>query len=348
MPVQYLYEEPQMAKCIEITVPVVIAAADVEVVVDNIVTLPELAQKVDRIIASVRDLSGTPVFTEETPSGDVVLAQLGGQPREVTVRKVVVSGTLHKQIFYVNKNDEVKHTSEDITFSKMVELKEPRKVANRRDVFVQFHNVDIDVNFELQRASRLHQTVVVNVTAKAVEDRQIFVQTCPRPRECPAGNLVRDGGIESWADAAHPVFWGASNVAQTTVVHTGSYAAEVGRLNPLLPGSLFQMVNRGIVGGRQYRLSYWVREDVLGAGVSAFTLNAEVVFFNEKGMQVGIGTQTLQSTGIPDAAYSQVQFVTPRTDDEVTSAMVRFSFTPGNVNTNTVKIDDVVLECLQM
>lgn len=345
VPQQFLFTEVQPVKCIEIKVPVVIATADVEQVVDNIVTLPELAQKVDRIIASIRDLKGTPVFTDETKAGDIFLVQLGSPLREVTVRKVIVSGTLHKQIFFVNKNNELRHVSEDIPFTKMVELKEPKMVDNRRDVFIQFHNIDVDVNFDLQRASRLHQTAVIQLTAKVVEDRQIFVQTCPRPRECPPGNRLRDGGIEVWADATHPVFWGASNVAQTTVVHGGSYAAELGRLNPTLPGSLFQMVSRGIVAGRQYRLTFWVKEDVLGQ-VGNFSLNAEVIFFDENGIQIGVGSQSLNCANIPDTAYSQVQFTTPITDENVASAMVRFSFIPGPGNSNTVKIDDVMLECV--
>jgi len=351
VPTQFLFSEVQPVKCIEIKVPVVVAEADVEAVVDSIATLPELAMKVDRIIASVRDLKGTPVFVEEDEftTGPILSVELGErEPRRIVVKKVVVSGTLHKQIFFVNKNNEVKHTSEDIPFSKLVELKEPRRVVKRRDVFVDFKNIDIDVNFELQRASRLHQTVVLSMTAKAVEDRQIFVQTCPKPRECPAGNLLRDGGIEAWADAAHPVFWGASNVAQTTNSHSGSFAAEIGRLNTLLPGSLFQMVHTGVVSGRQYRLTFFVMEDVFGAGVSDFSLNAEVIFYDRFGVQVGVGSQAVASTAIPETAYTQVQFVTPRTDDNVASALVRFSFIPGPTNTNTVKIDDVMLECVPM
>ncbi|MCL6634379.1 MAG: DUF3794 domain-containing protein [Peptococcaceae bacterium] len=349
MPVEFFFTETQPVRCIEIKVPVVVAEADVEVVVDSTVTLPELAVKVDKIIASVRDLKGTPVFTEEDEqtTGPITVVELGEhEPRRVVVKKVVVSGTLHKQIFYVNKNNEVRHTSEDLTFSKLVELKEPRRVHRKREVFIDFKNIDIDVNFELQRASRLHQTAVLSLIAKAVEDRQIFVQTCPRPKECPAGNLLRDGGLDAWADATHPVFWGASNVAQTTVAHSGSFAAEIGRLNTTLPGSLFQMVHRGIVGGRQYRLTFWVKEDAYGANISAFTLNAEVVFFDANGVQVGIGSQSLASTAIPDTAYSQVQFVTPSADENVASAMVRFSFIPAAGNTNTVKVDDVTLECV--
>ncbi len=348
VPAQFLFTEVQPVRCVEIKVPVVVEAVEVQAVIDNHVTLPELAIKIDKIIASVRDLQGTPVFVDETQSGDIVLIPYGDTQREVMVKKVIIKGTLHKQIFYVNKNNEVRHTSEDIPFTKMVDLKQPRRVMNKSDVFAQFHSIDVDINWELTRPSRLHQTAVIILTAKVVEDRQIFVQTCPRPRECPPGNRLRDGGLEIWADATHPVFWGASNVAQTTTVHSGSFAAELGRLNPLLPASLFQMVTNGIVGGRQYRLTFWTKEDVLGQGVSNFSLTAEVVFFDEAGVQIGIGAQSLTGQSIPDTAYTQVQFVTPRTDDNVASAMVRFSYTPAAGNCNTAKIDDVVLECVPL
>ena len=348
VPQQFFLTEQQFVRCIEIKVPVVIEAAEVQVVVDNHVTLPELAIKIDKIIASVRDLRGNLVFVDETKSGDVVLVPGHKHHRDVKVRKIIISGTLHKQIFYVNKNNEVRHTAEDIPFTKMIDLSKPKDVDNRNDVFVQFHSIDVDINWELVRASRLHQTAVIILTAKVAEDCQIYVQTCPRPRECPEGNLARDGGLEVWADAAHPVFWGASNVAQTTISHGGSFAAELGRLNPQLPGSLFQMVSRGIVAGRQYRLTFYIREDVLGSGHSGFTLNAEVLFFDESGLQIGVGSQSLSSSSIPETAYTQVQITTPITRDNVASAMIRFSFTPSHGNTNTAKVDDVVLECVPL
>jgi hypothetical protein len=68
----------------------------------------------------------------------------------------------------------------------------------------------------------------------------------------------------------------------------------------------------------------------------------------QNGIQIGIGTQTVNSAGIPETSYSQVQFVTPVTGSNVSSAMIRFSFTPGHGNTNTVKIDDVMLECVPL
>lgn len=349
VPSQFFFSETQPVQCIEIKVPVVIEAVDIEQVVDSAVTLPELALKIDHITASIRDLRGTPVFVDQLSSGDIVLVPTISPEREVFVKKVIVSGIIHKQIFYVNKHNEVRHFAEDIRFTKMQELSRSIKVKNRSDVFIQFHNIDVDINWELPRASKLRQTAVVQLTAKVSEDRQIFVQICPSPKVCPAGTLIRDGGLEGWADPYHPVFWGASNVQQTTFAHSGTYAAELGMLNPTLPGSLFQMTSHGIVSGRQYRLTFWVAEDVnplrASTAVSAFNLTAEVVFFDSNGVQIGIGSERLDSTGIPDGAYTQVQFVTPVTSQHARSAMVRFSFIPAAGNTNTAKIDDVVLEC---
>ncbi len=350
VPSQFFFSETQPVQCIEIKVPVVIEAVDIEQVVDSTITLPELALKVDHITASVRDLRGTPVFVDQLASGDIVLVPIISPEREVYVKKVIVSGTIHKQIFYVNKNNEVRHFAEDLPFTKMQELRRSVKVTNRNDVFIQFHNIDVDINWELPRPSRLRQTAVIQLTAKLVEDRQIYVQVCPSPKVCPAGTLIRDGGLEGWADPYHPIFWGASNVQQTTFAHSGTYAAEIGLINPTLPGSLFQMTSHGIVSGRQYRLTFWVAEDVNPLGinataVSAFDLTAEVVFFDRSGVQIGVGSERLSSTSIPDGAYTQVQFVTPVTSQNAQSAMVRFSFIPAPGNTNTAKIDDVVLEC---
>ncbi|MDD4169507.1 MAG: DUF3794 domain-containing protein [Desulfotomaculaceae bacterium] len=346
MPEQYYYAEEQPVRCVELRLPLVIESVDVESVIDSTLTLPELAIKIDKIVASVRDVKATPVFVDETHSGDWVLVHKGQHHphRDLFVKKIIVSGILHKQIFYVNKNNEVRHTSEDLPFSKMQELDEPRRVDNKNDVFVEFRNIDVDISWELHRASRVRQTALVQLTAKVMEEREIYVQTCPPRDEMPHGNLVKDGGFEAWAGPYSPIFWGGSNVAQTSQSHSGSYAAELGLLNPAIAGALFQMIRKGVAADCEYRLSFWVKEDALGNN-SNFTLTAEVVYFDEYGMQIGIGSETLTSAGIPDNGYSQVQVTAPMTDESVESIMVRFNFNPGANNTNTVKIDDVKLEC---
>jgi hypothetical protein len=345
---EYFYTESQPVRCLEIKVPVVVAKTNIEVAVDVIKDMPELVLKVDRIEATVRDLKGKPFFVEEVSPGEYELVPMKDKERNVLVKKVVVSGTLHKQIFYVNKNNESKHVGEDVPFTKLVELQELKPVQNKKDVFVQFHNVDAEVNWELPRASRLHQTGIIEMTVKVVEDRQIFVQTCPTPGVVPPGNLLKDGGLEIWADPTHPVFWGASNVARCDIAHSGSYSAELGALSPIRPASLYQMVTTGIMGGRQYRLSFWARENKKDGmmPVSAFVLNAEVVFFNQHGVQVGIGSQVVPSGQVPETNFTQIQFVTHMTDDSVASALVRFTYVPEPGNTNMVKIDDVILESL--
>lgn len=357
MPEQYYYTEVQPVRCIAIRVPLVIESVDVEAVVDNVYTIPELAVRVDKIKASIRDLSATPVFVDEahhhhdnynSKDNEYIMVHHDSHHpfRELYLKKIIVTGTLHKQIFYVNRNNEVKHLSEDVPFSKLVELREPVLVQNKNDVFIQFRHVDVDTNWELHRACRLHQTAVIQATARVSEDRKIYVQTCPSPDEEPVGNLLRDGEMEAWAGDCAPVFWGASNVSRTSTAHSGSYAAELGRLNPQSSGSLFQMVHKRVVCDRQYRLSFWVREDLLGQR-SDFTLTAEVVFYDLYGTQIGVATETLSSASIPDNSYTQIQLATPVSDRNVDSILVRFNFMPGKGNTNTVKIDDAKLECMR-
>jgi hypothetical protein len=73
VPSQFLFTEPATVRCLEIKVPVVLEAVDIEQVVDSTITLPELAMKIDHITASVRDLKGTPVFVDQLASGDIIL-----------------------------------------------------------------------------------------------------------------------------------------------------------------------------------------------------------------------------------------------------------------------------------
>ena len=77
-----------------------------------------------------------------------------------------------------------------------------------------------------------------------------------------------------------------------------------------------------------------------GAGHSAFTLQAEVLFFDENGVQIGIGSADLvQHINTGNGLFPGSDYYAHH-QDIVESAMVRFSFMPSQGNTNTVKIDD--------
>jgi len=180
-----------------------------------------------------------------------------------------------------------------------------------------------------------------------VEERQIFVQVCPSPEECPVGNLLQDPGIEQWASSTVPIFWGATgNVQRTNIAHDGSYAAELGLPNPNDMAAIYQFVRRGIVSGRQYRLTFWARENTVLGGISNFSLTAEVLFYNQSGIQIGAAAQNFSGLNISDDVYTQFHIVSGRTPQGTASALVRFTFNPAPNNTSTLKIDSVNLECL--
>lgn len=353
MPIQYFYSEPDNVLCVKIKVPVVLAEEEVQVVVDNIATLPELAQKVDHIDARLDDFEARPIFVHE--NGDrwnSVIEEQGWKrfgwhchDRQPVVKKVLVSGTLHKQIFYVDKNDHVKHVGEDIPFSKDVTLDEPQLVVNEDDVFIQLHNKKIDMRWELRRGSRLHQTGVMIFRIKVVEERQIFVQVCPRvDKKCLSGiNLLKDGNFEAWGTDTTPIFWGASNVVRA------NGGAEMGdTAND--PASLFQTVTDNIVARGTYRLCFDAMERPgrlnLGGGTASFSLTAEMVFYNRFGKQIEYVAQTYTAGQIPDGNTTRL-CISGEAPMGTASVLVRFSFDPNQLNCSAVLIDNVMLECIR-
>jgi spore coat assembly protein SafA len=113
------------------------------------VTLPITAKKIFRILPTVRDVTA-----------------------EVREDTVIVRGVIHKQIFLVDEGDLVRHASEDIPFTKTVDIPGAK---NGHDVQVNV-NVILD-DFELidPPSSRLRQTVIVEAFVKVTETLQIEV-----------------------------------------------------------------------------------------------------------------------------------------------------------------------------
>jgi hypothetical protein len=358
MPIQYFYSEPDNVLCVKIKVPVVLAEEEVQVVVDNITTLPELAQKIDHIDARLDEFNARPVFLHENGDRWISVIEEEGwdrfgwkwsEHRQPVVKKVLVDGVLHKQIFYVDKNDHVKHFGEDIPFSKDVTLDVAQPVVDEDDVFVQLHNKKIDMRWDLRRGSRLQQTGVMIFQIKVVEERQIFVQVCPRlDRKCMRGvNLVKDGTFDAWATNTTPVFWGAGNVLR---YNEGALLGNI----PNEPASLFQFIDRQtprIVPTGQYRLCFDAREvpgfrEVLG-GTASFTLTVELLFYDELGNFIAGETESWSTAQIPDNGFQNfcLNAIAP---EEAREALVRFNFEPNALNTSAVIIDNVKLECLRV
>jgi len=361
MPIQYFYSEPDNVLCVKIKVPVVLAEEEVQVIVDNVANLPELAQKIDHIDARLDDFDARPVFMHENGDRWVSVIEQEGwdrfgwhfdDHRQPVVRKVLVSGTLHKQIYYVDKDDHVKHVGEDIPFTDDVTLDVAQPVVNEDDVYVQLHHKKIDMRWELRRGSRVHQTGVMIFQVKVVEERQIFVQVCPNlDRNCARGvNLLKDGNLEVWGTNTTPVFWGASNVLR---YNNGALLGNI----PNEDASIFQTINRQGGGGNnivptaEYRLCFDAEEiprfrEVLG-GTASFTLTAELLFYDAFGNLVNGETKNWNAGQITDGTFNNFCF-NATAPEEAREALVRFTFEPNSLNTSAVVIDNVKLECLRV
>jgi len=352
MPIQFEFTEPEIVTCMKVVTPVVLSDVEAQILIDQTVHLPELAKKIDHIDGFVKDLEVEPVFIHEGLGNWHMVI-----PREwhnhfmhchggvSVIKKVIVSGILHKQVYYVDKEDHVKHVQEEIHFSKMVELSAPQPVLDEDEVTIRHFKPRIDVQWDLIRGGRLQQTGVVLIRLKIVEERQIFVQVCPSPEVCPVGNLLEDPSLEHWAGKV-PLFWGAANVRPTHVAHSGSFAAELGVV-PTQEAALFQTIRTNIQAGRSYKLSFWAREDF--TGTSNYSLTAEVRFFDRMGMAIDGASSSFPGSAIPDNGYQQFTISTPAAPINAVTAIVRFTFMPNTslpANTSMVKIDDVDFSCV--
>lgn len=357
MALEYFYREPENVLCVKVSLPVVLAEEELQVVVDNVTHLPELAKKVDHIDARLMDLDCRPIFVHEDGDRWISIIEREGwdqfgwhfsaHGRQPVVKKLLVEGTLHKQIFYVNREDNVRHFAEDIDFAKEITLADPAPVVDEDNVFCRFWKRKIDVRWDLRGASRLSQTGVIIIRVKVVEERQVWVQVCPRREKmCPRGvNLLMDGGFEQWGSNTDPLFWGASNVVRSEEANTGSFSAELGA-DPGQDAAVFQTVNN-VVPGFEYRLCFYARENVAEvAPFASFTLEAELSFFDEAGAEIRSRRESFLATQIPDEGFRRF-CIDATAPEDAQMAVVRFTFIPNANNTSMVKIDDVSLECIR-
>lgn len=344
MPIQYFYNEPDNVLCVKIKVPVVLAETEVQVIVDNVAILPELAQKIDHIDARIVDFEARPVFVHENGGRwSSVIAEEGwerfgwhwNRHRQPIVKKVLISGTLHKQIYYVDKNDHVKHVGEDIPFTKDTSLAMPQIVVNEDDVFVQLHHKAIDMRWDLSKGSRLSQTGLLIFQVKVVEERQIFVQVCPQLNDrCPANvNLLKDGRIQAWATDTVPIFWSGSNILRYSSALLGAKPSE--------PATLFQTITSArpsVAPNSRYRFCFDAKEipDYKKAphGMAAYTLTAEVLLLDEFGRVIATENKSWQASQISDDSFTNFCF-NGQTPEETREALVRFSFEPIDADSQT-------------
>lgn len=353
MPIEFNMPVPETLRCMKVKLPLVLADVEAQVEVDNTTHMPELAKKVDHIDVWVQDLEADPVFIHEDESSWSISFSKKWphhcceKPGRALVKKVIVHGVLHKQIYYVNQNDQVMHHGEDIPFTKMIELDEPEPVIDVDDVVAQFHKSKVDITWDLVRPSRLQQTGIIVVRVKVVEERQIFIAVCPPMEECPRVNLLRDPSFEQWIGDI-PVAWGAINVLRVTDnPHSGSYAARLGA-NVNAQAAVFQIV-RKVTPNHSYRLCFWARRGTL-LGVTPtcdFIVTASVVYYDAEG-NVLVNLQHEWDDSTIGSAWTQLCFDAGPPPMEVSYAQVFIAFRPEAGNTACfVVIDDASLTCIR-
>ncbi len=154
----------------------VLAETTAQVLVDDVVTLPQAAEKIDEIVASVRDLH---CF--------------------VIANKVIFQGTLHKQIFFVDLNGFVRHVGVDIPFSGFVDT--PGVPAGAT---CQVTAEVVFVTFELLTPTQMRETVVIHINIVVTDtpgNTLTFTDTLPvQPlRFGPKGTChVCEAGFHTW------------------------------------------------------------------------------------------------------------------------------------------------------
>ena len=148
----------------------VIAETTAQVLVDDTITLPRPAEKIDEIVARVKDLN---CFVIDD--------------------KVIFQGILHKQIFFVDTEGIVRHVGVDIPFSGFVDLPGVQAGATcRLTARIEF------INFQLLSATQLRETVVI-VVSVSVTDEVNNMTVCtntlpPQPLRFAEPNTVRVKG----------------------------------------------------------------------------------------------------------------------------------------------------------
>lgn len=115
---------------------------------------------------------------------DRIKAELLESRDHVFSNKIVKQGTIRKEVFYVNPENQLRFLSEDVPFMLTVEIPgfEPNAFTE-----VQNHLLDIDVDYHLTPARQcipgcLKQIIVAHILVKASEWRQVDVVTGFRQR----------------------------------------------------------------------------------------------------------------------------------------------------------------------
>jgi hypothetical protein len=129
-------------------VETVIGENTTQILVENVFTLPIPTIKIREIVASIRDLT-----------------------TEVIENKVIIQGTLHKQIFFIGEDNLEHHQAEDVPFSTFVDIPGATPGMN-----VHVNSTIETILFELESRHALRQKVVIEFFVKVTETQQLQVQ----------------------------------------------------------------------------------------------------------------------------------------------------------------------------
>ncbi|RYD06199.1 hypothetical protein N752_04740 [Desulforamulus aquiferis] len=221
------------------------------------------------------------------------------------IRRINVTGTLHKQVYYVDRDDDVRHVGEDVPFRKSIELRPPLVVGAPQNIDIDFRDVDVDLSFEMLKASRVQQIANITFILKITEDQQVFIQTCSPPDDLIGQQVLSNTGFEAFAGNVLAV-WGGSNYVVGQPGRTnGTYSVGLGGppanpqdptapfANPANVASLVQQIPPGALRpGLRYEFCFYIQEVIplLGATVD-YTVEARVVFIDDVG-------RIINSTGV--------------------------------------------------
>lgn len=128
-----------------IKVDFVVGENNVQVLRETMVTLPRPAIKIRNIVATVTDLVA-----------------------EVIPDKVIIQGIIHKQIFFVDAENVVRHQAEDVPFSTFVEIAGADQGMNVQVIPTVEH-----ISFRLLTATLLEQKVVLEIFVKVTQTLEV-------------------------------------------------------------------------------------------------------------------------------------------------------------------------------
>jgi len=150
-------------------------------------TKPYIKTKTERIktLKVIGEKVGQVVVENKIPINAIKIDRINAELKETTdhifKNKIVKQGIIHKQIFYVDPENVVRHTTEDIPFMLTVDI--PGVCPENPYLDVQNYLLDIDVDYTLNPPSCpgelaiLIQKVVAHILVKVSEWVQLDVVT---------------------------------------------------------------------------------------------------------------------------------------------------------------------------